>query len=219
LEVGEKPIIEHIMGKIEGIEEVDGVFVVTNDKFYSNFEEWLKNFKSTKKIKIINDKTKSNEDRLGSLGDIKFVINQEKISDDILVVAGDNLFEFSLKEMFDLFKQKNKTVVALYDVKDRELAKQYGIVSIDDDNKMVVFVEKPAEPRSTLSSTGIYMYPKEVIKILMGYGEQGESTDKAGNFLEYLHKKDDVYCCVFDERWFDIGSVEQLEKAKQEFKE
>jgi len=198
---------------MEEIKVLNEIFIVTNQKFYDHFLKWSKKIKSDKKITIVDDNTASNEDRLGSMGDIQFVIKKEKITEDILVIAGDNLFDFSLKEVFDLFEKKKKTVVALYDVKDRELAKQYGIVSIDKTNKMTYFVEKPVDPPSTLSSTGVYFYPKVVIKFLLGYGKHGENTDKAGNFLEWLYKKEDVYCYVSSKKWFDIGSKEQLNEA------
>lgn len=217
LEVHGKPILEHIILKINEIDFVDEIFVVTNDKFAGHFEDWAKNFSSDKKITIVNDGTKSNEDRLGSLGDIQHVIKTYSLGDDLLIIAGDNIFEFSLGDAASLFSRKNKTIVVLYDVKDKELAKQYGIVTINEDFKMTDFVEKPENPPSTLSSTGIYFYPKEVAGFLMDYGKGGENTDKAGNFLEWLHKKDEVYCYVSDKKWFDIGSLDQLEKAREEF--
>ncbi len=218
LDVAGKPIVEHIITKIEEVNLVDEIFIVTNNKFSGHFSKWADSFNSNKKITIVNDQTMSNEDRLGSLGDIQFVIDKNNIGDDVLVVAGDNLFEFSLKPMEDMFNDKGKTIVALYDVKDKELAKQYGIVSIDENNKMIDFVEKPEVPPSTLSSTGIYFYPKSVIPDLMDYGKGGENTDKAGNFLADLHKKEEVYCYVSDEQWIDIGSHEQLDYAKENFK-
>ncbi len=213
-----KPIVEHIVRKIEEIDEIDRIYIVTNNKFFSHFCEWKSGFESDKIIEVVNDNTKSNEDRLGSLGDIKYAIRQKNIDDDIVVVAGDNLFEFALKGIHDMFKEKGTTIVALYDVQDKELAKQYGIVQINDENKMIDFAEKPAKPKSTLSSTGIYFYPKNVINYLMDYGSAGENTDKAGNFLEWLYRREDVYCFVSDKKWFDIGSREQLEKAKKEFR-
>jgi len=216
LEIAEKPMVEHILSKIEEVDDVDEIFIVTNDKFYNNFVEWLKGYSSNKKIKIVNDMTKSNEDRLGSIGDVSFVIEKEDINDDTLVIAGDNLFEFSLKDVVNVFKKRKTTVVALYDVNDFELAKKYGIVSIDKNNKIIDFKEKPKKPESTLASTGVYIYPRNILKFIVEYAGKGES-DKTGNFLEWLYKKKDIYCYISDKRWYDIGSFEQLEEAKKEF--
>lgn len=215
LEVKGKPIIEHIITKIHEIKEIDEIFVVTNDKFFLHFLDW----KSTLDypITIVNDKTVSNEDRLGSLGDIQYVIKTMNVGDDILVVAGDNLFEFSLLNLFEIFKEKNKPSIVLYDVQDIELAKLYGIVAIDNTSKIIDFEEKPAEPKSTLSSTGVYMYPQETIQKMMTFVKETGDKDKAGTFLEWLYKVDDVFCFVSKEKWFDIGSLEQLEKARKEF--
>jgi len=217
LEVGGRPIVEHIMDKLGDLDVVDEVFVVTNNKFFTYFLEWKSGFESETKITIVNDKTMSNEDRLGSLGDIRYVVETMKVDDDIIVVAGDNLFEFSLKPMAELFASKQRSVVALYDVKDRELARHYGIVSVCENNIITNFEEKPIEPKSTLSSTGIYIYPKQVVEHLIAFTEQNDA-DKAGNFLEWLHKQEEIHCCIADEKWFDIGTIEQLEKARKEFK-
>jgi glucose-1-phosphate thymidylyltransferase len=118
LDVKDKPIAEHIIKKIEDIEEINEIFIVTNNKFFTHFLDWNANFSSTKKVTIVNDKTMSNDDRLGSLGDIRFVIENMNVSEDIMVVAGDNLFEFSLKPMIEIYREKSTPVVALYDVKD-----------------------------------------------------------------------------------------------------
>ena len=218
LEVAGKPIIEHIIAKLEEINELDEIFVVTNNKFFEHFKKWLNGFQSSKKIKIINDKTKSNEDRLGAIGDINFVIEQEKIDEELLVVAGDNLFELSLIDVVNLFKNKNSSVIALYDVKDIELAKKYGIVAIDKNNKIVHFEEKPEKPKSTLASTGIYLYTRDVLKDIKEYITEGYDSDKTGSFLEWFYKRKDIYCFVSKKRWHDIGSFEQLEESRKEFK-
>ncbi len=216
LDVKDKPIIEHIIKKIEAADEVDTIYVVTNNKFFTHFLDWNAGFECSKPVTIVNDKTMSNDDRLGSLGDIRFVVENMQIEDDVMVIAGDNLFEFSLEPMVDLFRQKGRSVVALYDVKDIELAKLYGIVSIDEESKISDFEEKPDQPRSTLSSTGIYVYPQKTIQELIVF-TKNHDADKAGNFLEWLYNKEEVYCYVSDKNWFDIGSLEQLEKARKEF--
>jgi glucose-1-phosphate thymidylyltransferase len=210
-------MVEHIIEKINEIKEVDEIFIVTNAKFYGHFDIWRENFNDNSKVKIVNDQTLSNEDRLGSLGDVNFVIEKENIKESIMVVAGDNLFEFSLKAFAEEHNKHNKSAVALYDVKDRELAKHYGIVGIDHENKMIEFEEKPDEPKSTLASTGVYIYPPHVVSMLSEFVKKYENSDKAGNFLEWLHKKEHVYCYVTDQKWFDIGTHDQLEKARKGF--
>ncbi|MDA1196442.1 MAG: nucleotidyltransferase family protein [Nanoarchaeota archaeon] len=218
LEVQGKPIVTHLLDKIKDMTLIDHIYIVTNDKFHQHFETWKNTFKYDTPITIVNDKTTSNEDRLGSLGDVNFVLEQENIDEDIMVVAGDNLFQFSLADLEQFYQEKKKSVVALYDVKDQELAKLYGIVAVDENNKMIEFEEKPPQPKSTLASTGIYLYTKEATKELKEFVNQFPNTDKAGNFLEHLHKKEDVFCFTTDKQWIDIGNKEQLELAQQNFK-
>ena len=217
LDVAGKPIIEHIMEKLGNIAEVDKIFIITNDRFESNFTEWLKNFDAKKPIEIINDGTSSNDDRLGALGDIHFAITNKEIDEDIIAIAGDNLFEMSLIDVHNFFKKKKSNVIVLHDVKDFELARNYGIVEVSD-SLVVNFEEKPISPKSTLASTGIYMFPKKTIELIKKYIAQGNNPDKTGNFIEWLHKRDKVYSYVTDKKWYDIGSFEQLEEANRHYK-
>ncbi len=215
LEVKGRPIIEHILDKLNDI-DLEEIFIVTNEKFFSHFLEWRAGYNHNENITIVNDKTGSNEDRLGSLGDIRYVVENLNVDDDLMVIAGDNIFEFGLLPVVQMYHEKHSPVVVLYDVNDFDLAKQYGIVSIDDKGKIVGFQEKPKNPQSTLSSTGIYLYPKQTVRDLIRFSEENDA-DKAGNFLEYLYKKTSVYCFVTEKKWFDIGTLDQLKKAQEEF--
>ena len=217
LNVADKPIIEHIIKKLETIDSITKIYVVTNDKFESHFKNWLGNFDADKPIEIINDGTKSNADRLGALGDVHHAINAKKINTDIIVVAGDNLFELSLADVVNYFNKRKSNVIVLHDVKDFELAKHYGIVKIEN-GVVVNFEEKPLSPRSTLASTGIYLFPKKTIGLIDKYIAQGNNPDKTGNFIEWLHKRDKVHSYITDKKWYDIGSFEQLEKANEHYK-
>ena len=218
LTVAGKPLIEHIIRKLEQINSLDRIYIVTNDKFEGNFKEWLGNFDAAKPIEIINDMTKSNEDRLGALGDINYIINAKKIKNEILIIAGDNLFELSLNEVVKYFDKGKSNVIVLHDVKNLELAKHYGIVKIS--NGIVVnFEEKPLSPKSTLASTGIYIFSKKTTSLIKKYIAQGNNADKTGNFIEWLHKRDKVYSFVTDKKWYDIGSIEQLERANRHYKD
>lgn len=214
LEVAGKPIIEHIINKLEQSELVSRIFIVTNDKFSINFKEWLKGFESIKPIEIINDGTKSNDDRLGAIGDVHFAINLKNLDNDIAIIAGDNLFELSLVDVVNFFKKRSSNVIVLHDVKDFELARNYGIVEVAND-VVLNFEEKPLNPKSTLASTGIYMFPKKTIPLIGKYLAQGNNPDKTGNFIEWLHKREKVYSYVTDKKWYDIGSIEQMEKANK----
>ena len=218
LEAAGKPIIEYIINKLEELDIVDKIYIITNDKFEQNFLEWLNNFDAKKPIEIINDGTKSNENRLGALGDVYYAINTKKINNDIIVVAGDNLFKFSLNEAVNLFKKKKSNVIALHDVKDTELAKKYGVVGVEN-NIVVNFEEKPFAPKSTLVSTGIYIFPKKTLSLIKKYIDQGNNPDKTGSFIEWLYKRDTVYAYVTEKSWYDIGSIEQLKEADKHFKQ
>lgn len=216
LKVAGKLIVEHIIGKIEEL-GASKIYIITNNKFYQNFSDWLHNFDAKTPIEIINDGTKSNEDRLGAVGDIDFVIKNKNIKEDIAVVAGDNLFELSLQEVANIFNKRKNDLIVLHDVRDKELAKHYGVVEAKY-NIVVDFEEKPVSPKSTLVSTGIYMFPKKTIGLIGKYLSQGNNPDKTGDFIKWLHKREKVYAYVTEKKWYDIGSFEQLERADREFK-
>jgi len=218
LTVAGKPIIEHIINKLDEVNSINKIYIVTNDKFEHSFKKWLSNFDAQNPIEIINDGTKSNDDRLGALGDINHTIISKNLSGDLIVVAGDNLFELSLEDVSNFFKKRKSNVIVLYDVKDFELAKHYGIVEISN-NIVTNFVEKPVTPKSTLSSTGIYLFPKKTISLIKKYIAQGNNPDKTGNFIEWLHKREVISSYITNKKWYDIGSLEQLEKANKYYKE
>lgn len=170
------------------------------------------------KLKVINDLTRSNEDRLGAIGDINLVLSKEQPKDDVLIVAGDNLFEFDIADFIDFSKKKNKFSVALFDVKDRKLAQRYGIVSLAADQKLDEFQEKPEKPKTTLASTGIYFMPEETLPLMREYMKTDLVKDAPGNFVKWISENDGVYGYVFTEGWYDIGDKVSLEKADIEYR-
>lgn len=219
LEVRGKPILEHIIRRIEELSNVEGIFIASNAKYYPEFEKWLRGFKSRIPIKVLNDGTKSNDDRLGQIGDIQLAIDRFGLKQDLLVISGDNLFNFSLRPCFEFFSKKRVIVNALYDIRDLEAAKELGVMSIDKKTGLVVsFEEKPAEPKSTNVSLGIYFFPKESVKeIIKGFLEMGGKADKIGYLMAELTQKGKLYGFVYKEQWFDIGVMAALEKARKEF--
>ena len=218
LTVGEKPILEHILDRLKGLAGLDSVLLVTNARFVSHFEAWNKGFHWIKPIEILNDGTTSNENRLGAVGDIYFVLKQREIHEEVLIVGGDNLFEFDLEKAWTFYRQKNASVVGLYDMVEKaKVAGLYGVVSIDETSKIMAFEEKPRDPKSALISTALYFLTTQDVKTLKRYVEEGNSPDNLGDFVRYLIGMQDVYGYVFRENWFDIGSFEQYERANAYF--
>lgn len=218
LQIAGKHILDYSMKQIEKVASIDYIYLVTNDKFHQNFLNWKSNLIFSKPIKIINDNTIENQSKLGAIGDLSFVIGHENINDDLLVIAGDNIFEFELTDLIANFEKKQKSTLAVYDVQDLNLAKLYGIVEINNNNLITNFVEKPSQPVSTLASTGIYLFPKNSLKLIKQYLSEGNSPDKPGDYIAWLYKKEDVLAYSFSGRWFDIGDHTQLKKADAYFK-
>ncbi len=218
LPVAGRPIIEYILERLQPINVLKDLYVVTNQKFYPNFVEWSESYHSSFGIKILNDRTMSNEDRLGAIGDIQFVVESEGIEDELIVIGGDNIFEFDLLKAYQYFRQKEASVVGLYDMEDpSRVAGLYGVVSIDQEGRIVRFEEKPEKPRSSLISTAIYIFSREDVDEVNRCIEESHNPDNAGDFIRYLSEKKPTYGYVFRETWFDIGDKEQYRTANRHY--
>lgn len=218
LKVGNKTILDYVIEKLP-MEHIDQIYLVTNNKFYQNFVAWRDQLKPKLPIMVLNDQTMSNEDRLGSMGDVLFVIEQTKFDDDFLLISADNLFNFDLKPMLVPFFE-GKNVIALYDVQTIEEAKKMGIPTLNSEGVITHLIEKPENPSSTLSSIGIYLFHREVIQLVRQYVEEGHSPDKVGDFISWLCQKIPLYTHRYDgpnDLWLDIGTPSQLELAKRLF--
>jgi glucose-1-phosphate thymidylyltransferase len=210
LPVGGRPILDRIVEKIAEVPEVDEVHVVTNARKAHWFHEWAKG----RDVTIHDDGTTSNDDRLGAVGDILFVVEHAQLDDDLLVIAGDNLFSFALPSLTAFWRTKGTaSAVAVRDVGSLELAKSYGVVDLDDDGRIRSFVEKPADPTSSLAATATYLYHREHARLIRPYLESEPGADQPGRLVEWLQSREPVYGWVFDDPWFDIGNLEQLLEA------
>jgi len=206
LEIAGKPIVGHIFDKLAEVEDVRRVIISTNLRFEQHFRKWLDSSLG-KKTEIIADRSRSEEEKPGAITSLAQLTS--KISDSCLIIGGDNLFTTSLRPMVRAFKERPCTTVALYDVKDRELARQYSTVTIDDKGRITGFSEKPAEPDTTLVGTCIYILPKSALSRLREYLVDAANRDSPGRFIEWLCKREPVYGYILDGYWWDIGVMEQ----------
>lgn len=212
LPVGGRHMLNWVLDRIREVEEVDDIHLVTNSRFAAAFAGWAQRHG----IEVHDDGTNSNGDRLGAVGDLRFVIETAKLEDEeLLVLAGDNLFEFSLPEYVAWWRERPQpaSAVPLHDIEDFELATHYGIAATDSDDRIVRFVEKPSEPPSTLASTLIYLLPPEHVRLVRRYLEEGQSPDNAGSFLGWLVQRERVYGYRFEGGWYDVGNHSQLLEA------
>jgi glucose-1-phosphate thymidylyltransferase len=207
LPVGGRPVLDWIVDAIAVVPQIDEIHVVTNARKAPAFLEWA----IGRDVHVHDDRTTSNEDRLGAIGDLHFVLDRTRIDDDLLVIAGDNLVEFSLVELVEFWSSKGQaSALAVRDVGSRELATQYGVVSLDDTARVTAFVEKPADPASTLAATATYLYHRDHLPLVERYLVEGNSPDQPGRLIEWLQAREPVYGWVFDDPWYDIGDVDQL---------
>jgi glucose-1-phosphate thymidylyltransferase len=211
LPVGGRPMLDWILDRIGEVDEVGTVHVVTNSKFARDFERWAKG----KDVRVHDDGTSSEHDRRGAIGDVRFVVDEAGIGGDgLLVVAGDNLFDYSLGDYFAFWRGKaDGSAVALHDVGSLELVKQYGVVELDANDRLLSFVEKPEAPASTLAATATYLYHPDHVPLLDTYAEEGNSLDKPGEFIAWLCEREPVYGYRFAGEWMDIGDRNQLREA------
>ncbi len=218
LPVAGRPAVEHIIDRIDEVEEIDGILVITNEKFYKRFQAWQNKFSSKKPIKILNDRTRIEKDRLGAIGDIDFVIKEQKLDDDLLVIAGDNLFELGLREFIDFAKLKTPaSSIGLYNLKDKEAVKRYSQVRLDAFDRIIEFEEKPKHPTTTLVAKCVYFFPRSKLNLISEYIKSGGEIDAPGHYIGWLCQKDEVYGFTFRGRWYDIGNYEIYKKADKNF--
>lgn len=216
LEIEEgKPLLDYILNEVNTIDIVDSIYLVTNDRYYSHFNNWAKNKNNIKPIKVLNDGTKSNDDRLGAIGDIKFVLDNEKINDDVIIIAGDSLFDYKLMDVINYYKMKNAPVVCAKKENDYELLKRVAVAKVDENNKILDFVEKPEKPNSDIGVYATYIYPKEILKEFDKYLESGHNPDAPGHFIEYLYKKIPTYVYQFKGNFYDVGTHESLAQVRK----
>jgi len=198
LEYKRKPLLTHIVDKVpQGID----ILVSINRKFEVDFRSWQKNI--DRQVEICVEDVWTEEQRKGAVGSLNFWVQSKTINEDLLVVAGDNYFEFDLSQFIAAYDGKN-TLVAVYNIGDRSKASQFGVVCLKG-NKVVEFQEKPAEPKSSLIATAIYIFPPRVFPLLSQYCTEGKK-DNLGSFISYLVDRDAVYTYTFAQLWLDIGS-------------
>ena len=220
LPVAGRPMLEHVLDRLTPIEDIDGVYLVTNAKFAPHFREWATTYRAGvdgPAVTIVDDGTTDDATKLGAIGDLDLVIRSKGIDEDVIVVAGDNLFSEDLGEFGRFAQERNAPVLAVYDVGSLDAIRRYNAIDVDDDGRIAFFEEKPAEPRSTLTGIALYFYPRAVLPLIGEYVAAGNNADQPGRLVEWLYTRTPVYTWRVPGRWYDIGSEETLREADRAF--
>jgi len=220
LTVAGQPMIDYVLDNLAPIGGIERVYVVTNAKFAGQFQKWADGYRAAKSkldFTIVNDGSTDDSNKLGAIGDLHLVITREKVDDDIVVVAGDNLFSESLGAFGEFCRRKNAPVLGIYDVGSLEEAKKYGVVDLDEEGRILRFEEKPKQPASTLIGIALYFYPRNVAALIRQYVAEGNNPDQPGRLVQWLYPRLPVYTWTVPGIWFDIGSKETLDEANRIF--
>ena len=215
LPIGSRCSLDVAVERLAAIPNLQQIHVITHDVFFPQFVDWAAAHELAPRLTLHNDQTTSEATKLGSIGDIKYFLDTAHPDDDLIIVLGDNVFDFDLRPL--AARAVSDIVVGLYDVESFGLASRYGIVKLDDNGRIVSFVEKPSAPRSTLAATGIYGLPRANLSDFDAYLADGGSPDKFGSVMEWLHTRRRVIGHVFHGRWFDIGSPDEYDRVTREF--
>jgi glucose-1-phosphate thymidylyltransferase len=214
LDVGGRPLLDWICDKIDAVGGIDLIHVVTNNRFAGHFERWAADRSG---VAVHDDGTLSNDDRLGAIGDIAFVVDKAHLDDDLLVLAGDNLFTSGIEGFVAAGRRHGAPMLAVHDVGDPALMPQYNTVETAADGRITYFEEKPERATSTLAGIALYWYPRGALPLVRGYLDEGNNPDQPGRLIEWLYPRTPVYVWELTGDWYDIGTPEQLELARAEF--
>ena len=220
LPVAGKPMIDHVLDNLAPIGGIDRVCLVTNAKFADQFQKWAEDYRARKAkldFTIVNDRSTDDTNKLGAIGDLHLVVSREKIDDDIVVVAGDNLFSEKLDGFGKFCREKKAPVLGVYDVGNLEEVKKYNSITVDSGGRITFFEEKPKKPTNTITGIALYFYPRSAVPRISEYVAEGNNPDQPGRLIQWLYPKTPVYTWRVPGLWYDIGSKASLEEADRVF--
>jgi len=216
LKVGDKTILDWLVDDIDTAGLVDEYVVISNHKYAHHFDTWTKT--KEQKITVVDDGTETNETRLGAVKDIQFTIEKLNLDDDMLVIAGDNVLDFSLTEFVRYAKNKNTSCIMRYYEADEKKLLKCGVVTIDENDKILNMTEKSPTPATHWCCPPFYYYTKNDAKLVQKGIDSGCGTDAPGSYIAWLCTQTTVHAMEMPGKRYDIGNLESYEKVQKEYK-
>ena len=216
LDVKGKTILDWLVDDIDTIGEVDEYVVISNHKFAHHFDTWAKT--KAQKITVVDDGTSTNETRLGAVCDIQFAIDKLGLDDDMIVIAGDNVLDFSLTKFIKYAKEHGTSAIMRYFEADAKRLSKSGVVTVDKNDLAIDMAEKPTQPPSNWCCPPFYSYTKEDARLVKEGIASGCGTDAPGSYIAWLCHKTKVHAMQMPGKRYDIGNIESYEKVKKDYK-
>lgn len=216
LTVQDKTILDWLIDDIDSLGTVDEYVVISNHKFAHHFIEWASDKKQ--KITVVDDGTSTNETRLGAVRDIQFAIDECSLDDDMLIIAGDNLLDFSLTKFIVYAKNKGTSCIMRYFEASEQKLKKCGVAEVDENDKIIRLTEKPAEPKSNWACPPFYYYTREDARLVKKGIENGCGVDAPGSYIAWLCTQTTVHAMEMPGNRYDIGNLESYENVQKEYK-
>lgn len=218
LPIGQRSILGCLLDKLTAPEvQAQEIVLISNHRFAETFQEWFVQKDVGTPWRVIDDGSTSDQDRLGSVGDLAFGIRQGRLEDDLLVLGSDNLFEDGLSGFVSFARQKRAVTLGATELPSREMASLYGVLSVDGEQRITGFVEKPKTPASSLVSTAVYFFPRTALALMLEYVTSRKVADTLGTFISWLIARERVYAYRFRGMWMDIGDITSYQKAQEIF--
>lgn len=217
LKVGSRNILERMLDDIDPIPGIDSHIIVTNHRFAPVFEEWLATISYTKPVTIIDDGTTSNDNRLGAVRDLLLAIDRCDVDDDIMVLAADNILEFSLRGFIDYFHENGTSVIMCHHEPELKRLQRTGVIAVDDNMRVLEMQEKPENPVSNWAVPPFYIYSRADLPLIRDCMNHGCGFDAPGNLTHYLAEATTLHAWPMPAGRFDIGSLDSYEEAQKRF--
>ncbi len=219
LPVKGKPILGHLMDKLVvpglGIREI---LLVSNHRYPEQFQRWSSPLGLKIPLTVLDDGSTSEENRLGSVGDLAFAIRSRSLKDDLLILGSDNLLQNGLEDFMAFARQKSPGVtLGAYELPDRALASRYGVLKVNEQNRITEIEEKPPKPTSSLISTAVYFFHRSTGNLVLEYVNSTATADTLGSFIHWLIARNSVFAYRFRGPWFDIGDLASYKQAEESF--
>lgn len=217
LKIGNSSILGRLIDDIDGISDINEHIIITNHKFVRHFEDWKQTIRTRCPITVIDDGTESNETRLGAVCDLLMAIDTCAVDEDILVIAADNILDFSFKGFVEYFHEKKTSLIMCHNEPRLERLQRTGVIAVDAEMKVLEMQEKPETPVSHWAVPPFYLYRRDDLPLIKDCINNGCGFDAPGNLAHYLVGLTTLHAYEMPGKRHDIGSMDSYREACERF--